>query len=451
MRTTVHDQLLLVPQIACHEHVEELAQMSQVLDRIPEAAERVLADLIAGGINPDKGRKGLSGEQVLRAAIVKQGAQYSYEQLAFHLADSMSYRGFCRFGIGKPTPSATTLQDNIKKVRPETMGAINKMVLGYANDIGVENGRKVRADCTVVESNIHEPSDSSLLWDCVRLLARYVKRAQSVVQVSFVDHTRRAKRRAIGIKNAKKKAQRAKRYRDLIQVTEKTMGYANRTVEALQAQYPPQALESPGLHDIHTLLQHYLDLTARVLDQTRRRVLHGELVPAADKVVSIFEPHTDIIVKDRRETLYGHKVCLTAGRSGLVLDCVIEDGNPADSTLTTRMIERQIALYDRPPRQATFDGGFTSIDNLTAIKKLGVQDVVFSKARGIALSAMAKSTWVYKNLKRFRAGIEGIISFLKRCFGWSRCTWRSLDSFKAYTWTSVVAANLLVLARHAMH
>jgi IS5 family transposase len=179
-------------------------------------------------------------------------------------------------------------------------------------------------------------------------------------------------------------------------------------------------------------------------------VLDGESVPAADKIVSIFEPHTDIIVKDRRQALYGHKVCLTAGASGLVLDCVIEDGNPADSTLAVRMIERQIDIYDQPPRQACFDGGFTSNDNLAAIKKLEVVDVAFSKARGIALLDMVKSSWVYRRLKHFRAGIESIISFLKRCFGWHRCTWRSLESFKAYTWTSVVAANLLVLARHAL-
>jgi IS5 family transposase len=144
---------------------------------------------------------------------------------------------------------------------------------------------------------------------------------------------------------------------------------------------------------LYATLRHYIELTERVLDQTRRRILDGESVPAAEKVLSIFEPHTDIIVKDRRETLYGHKLCLTTGASGLVLDCVIEKGNPADSALATTMIERQLDIYRQAPRQATFDGGFASKDNLT---------------------------------------------------------WRSLESFKSYTWTSVVAANLLVLARHAL-
>lgn len=450
MRKSLLDQLPLVPVIAAHQHVLELQEMSRILDEHPQAAKLALADLIAGGIDPDKGREGLSGEQVLRAAIIKQSNRYSYEELAFHLADSMSYRAFCRVGIGADLPTASTLQDNIKKLRPQTMETMNRMLVGYAKDKGVEDGRKIRTDCTVMDSNIHEPSDSSLLWDCVRVLARYLDRAQACVVVPFTDHTKRAKRRSIGINNAKNKADRDRLYRDLIKVTDKTVDYANRTVEALERVYPLEALQDPELHNLYTTLRHYIDLAERVLDQTRRRVLHGESVPAADKVVSIFEPHTDIIIKDRRETLYGHKLCLTAGASGLVLDCVIETGNPADSTLAVKMIERQIDLYGRPPRQATFDGGFASRDNLADIKGLEVQDVAFSKARGIALLDMVKSSWVYRRLKDFRAGIESIISFLKRCFGWDRCTWRSFESFKAYTWTSVVAANLLVLARHAL-
>ena len=424
--------------------------MSELLDACPEAAEAVLLDLLAGGtIDPDKGRKGMSGEQVLRALCVKQMNGYSYEELAFHLADSMSYRAFCRLSLDpRKLPGVSTLQENIKKVSPATLELINRLLVGYANDIGVECGRKTRADCTVVDSNIHEPSDSSLLFDCVRVLARYLKRAQAMVRTSYANHTQRAKRRAVGINNAKKKKHRTELYRDLIKVTRKTLGYAKQVVEALETAYPIDALEGAEFDNLYTILRHFIEMTERVLDQACRRVLDGESVPVADKIVSIFEPHTDIIVKDRRETLYGHKVCLTAGATGLVIDCVIEDGNPADSTLAVKMIERQIDLYGRPPRQVSFDGGFSSKDNLVAIKALGVDDVAFSKAPGIDVLDMVKSTWVYRRLRHFRAGIEGIISFLKRCFGWDRCTWRSLESFKAYTWSSVVAANLLTLARH---
>jgi IS5 family transposase len=165
-------------------------------------------------------------------------------------------------------------------------------------------------------------------------------------------------------------------------------------------------------------------------------------------VVSIFELHTDILVKGRQDIEYGHKVNLAVGKSSLVTDCVIETGNPADSTLAVKMIDRQRGLYRRAPRQAAFDGGFASRDNLRAIKERGVEDVAFAKRCGLAVEDMVKSMWVYKRLKSFRAGIEGVISFLKRCFGLARCTWRSFESFKAYVWSSVASANLLIFARH---
>ena len=178
--------------------------------------------------------------------------------------------------------------------------------------------------------------------------------------------------------------------------------------------------------------------------------MRGESVPAADKVLSIFEPHTDIIVKDNREPIYGHKVCLTSGPSGLVTDVVVEKGNPADVTLTVEMIERHRALFGHVPRQASFDGGFASRTNLRAIKKAGVQDVAFSKRLGLKITEMVKSSWVYRRLRNFRSGIEGVISFLKRGFGMARCIWSGFASFKAYVLASTVSCNLLVVARHQL-
>jgi IS5 family transposase len=187
-----------------------------------------------------------------------------------------------------------------------------------------------------------------------------------------------------------------------------------------------------------------------VLSQTERRVFRGESVPASEKIVSIFEPHTDIIIKDNRETEYGHKICLTTGASALVTDVVVEKGNPADCTLATKMIERHKEAFGTAPRQASFDGGFATRTNLDEIKALGVKDVAFHKRRGIEVEQMTSSQRVYKKLRAFRAGIEGSISFLKRVFGLERCTWRSFDSFRAYVHASVLACNLLVAARHVL-
>lgn len=448
MRTSVAEQLPLLPQVSGHEHMAELAEMSLIIDANPKAAELVLADLLASVANPHKGSRGLTGDQVLRAAIIKQANGYSYEQLAFHLADSLSYRRFCRLGFSD-TPASSTLQGNIKKIRAETMESINSMLAHYAAKIGAEHGQKIRTDCTVIDSNIHEPTDSLLLFDCVRVLARFLRKVQTFVTSAYVNHTRRAKRRSIGIMNAKNKEERVERYRDLIFVTEETQKYAKEAAEALKGEYWPEELQA-FQGDLYTELLRYLELTDKVVSQSRRRVLNGESVPAAEKVVSIFEDHTDIIIKSRREILYGHKICLTTGASGLVLDCVIESGNPADSSLAIRSVERQVALYGRPPKQVCFDGGFSSKDNLVAIKKLKVEDVVFSKSPGVDILEMVTSSRVFRKLKHFRAGIESNISFLKRSFGLTRCTWRTLASFKVYTLTSVVAANLLTLARHAL-
>jgi len=186
------------------------------------------------------------------------------------------------------------------------------------------------------------------------------------------------------------------------------------------------------------------------MSQTERRVLHEESVPSREKLVSIFEEHTDIIVKDQRETLYGHKICLTSGRSTLVTDCTILEGNPADSTLAQQTIDRHIEILGAPPNQVVYDGGFTSKANLDAIKAKGVEDVAFSKARSFSIADMVRSSSVYKKLRDFRAGIEATISFLKRVFGLDRCTWRSLPSFKSYVWSSIVTFNLLVIARHEL-
>ena len=205
-----------------------------------------------------------------------------------------------------------------------------------------------------------------------------------------------------------------------------------------------------ALHRLHRKLTEMLPRVEQVIAQATRRVLHGEGVPATEKLVSLFEAHTDVIVKDRRDTYYGHKIFLTGGASGLILDCAIPKGNPADATWTVPMLQRQGVLFGRPPRQASFDGGFASADNLAAAKALPVRDVCFSKKRGLAVLEMVKSSWVYRKLRDFRAGIESGISLLKRVFGLARCIWKGAAGFHAYVRTAVLAANLLTLARHRL-
>jgi len=430
-----------------HAHVAELEGMSKILDEIPDAIGLVQADLLSGGVDATRGREGMSPDQVLRATIVKQMNGFSYDELAFHLGDSSAYGAFCRIHISEMPPSKSTLQRNIKLLKPKTLEAINRMLVLYARAKGIEDGRKIRTDCTVMESAIHAPSDSSLLWDCVRVLARLMSQAQEVINIPFTDHSRRAKRRLMAIMHTGSSSTRTTMYRDLLKVTKKTVSAAQNIAEALATNSFDDPATQSNATQLAEEMNHFIGLAHRVLDQTLRRVIFGESVPSSEKVVSIFEPHVDIIVKDRRETLYGHKICLTSGASGMILDTVVQDGNPADSTLAVDMVKRQGEIYGKYPKQASFDGGFASRANLQEIKQLGVQDVAFSKGRGLDVTAMVKSSWVYRQLRRFRAGVEGVISFLKRCFCLDRCTWSGMESFKAFTWGSIVAANLLILAR----
>jgi transposase, IS5 family len=437
------------------DHAKELQTISRLLDEHPTIAERVLQDLrrVAGSEQADTGAGGMSAEQVFRALLLKQMNGFSYRQLAYHLADSRTYRTFCRLGITDPVPKKSALARNIKALRPETLQAIHRIVIRAAAAQGIEKGRKVRIDATVVGSPIHHPTDSELLWDGVRKLTDLMQKARKLLgsrHVSFPNRTRRAKRRRQEILNAQRRPERRKAaYRDLLAVTEEVcataLGIRDRLLSPPAEIDPLEALAAQGLA---AEVEHFLALVRRVIEQTRRRVLDGESVPAEQKIVSIFEEHTDILRKDGRDTYYGHKICLTVGASSMVLDGVVLRGNPADSTLATRMIDRQVETFGRPPRQATFDGAFASQANLEAIKNRGVGDVAFAKGRGLAVSDMARSLWVYRRLRRFRAGVEGVISFLKRIFGLRRCTWRSWPSFQSYVWSSLLSCNLLIFARH---
>lgn len=424
--------------------------MSAVLDAHPELLDRVFRDLPRGRVSPRTGRPAMSAEQVLRAALIKQMHGFSYEQLAFHLADSLSFRTFCRIAPFAAAPRKSALQLNIKRVKEGTWEAIHQSLIGHAMDARVENGKVVRFDCTVTETDIHDPSDEALLWDVVRVLVRLMSSAREEFGLVFSDRSRRARRRANGVRNAKNPKVRRRQYVDLMAATEDTVSQAHRIAGELKTVRTAGMLQLAKAEGLRIEITRFVGLGRRVVSQTRRRVIDGERVPAGEKVVSIFEPHTDIIVKDKRDTHYGHKLCLATGESGLVLDVVVLDGNPADSTLATMMVERQERLYGRPPSQVAFDGGFASRANLDALKEREVNDVCFSKGRGLTVADMVTSKRVFRKLRNFRAGIEAGISFLKRCFGLRRCTWRSLASFGAYVWASIVAANLLTLARQRL-
>jgi IS5 family transposase len=446
MREKWQKQMPLMSHIKDHAQNQEIEMISKIIDDNPIICSHILQDLNKGKVEAQRsGAKGMSADQVLRCAVVKTLFEFSYEELAFHIVDSQSLRWFCRIGMAEEGFRKSALNRNIKVISDQTWEMINRCILGYAKNEDIEKGRTVRTDCTCVESNIHSPRDSVLLWDAVRVLTRLIARSQDDFRLKvagFTDHRRRAKRRMMAVMNAKNEKQRKAAYVDLINISEKVLGYARQAMETIKKKH-----RDPTMFPLYADIEHFAGLTERVIRQTRCRVLLGQTVPAHEKVASIFEEHTDIIKKDRRDTIFGHKICLTGGGSNLILDCVVAQGNPADSDLAIPMLDRQNQIWGRYPLKVCFDGGFASKNNLKLAKERNIKDVCFAKKRGLKETEMCRSHYVYHRLRRFRAGIESGISWLKRCMGLTRCTWKGWEAFKSYVWSSIVAANLLTIAR----
>ena len=335
---------------AGHEIGCELKTMSQWLDQHGELLDQVTQDLRRHGVK-ETGREGLPAEAVLRCALLKQYRQLSYQELAFHLEDSASFRAFARLPWGW-SPKKSALHKSISALRAETWEAINRTLLASARLDKVESGKVMRVDSTVTAALIHQPSDSSLLWDAVRVMVRLLRQADALgSSIRWRNHSRAAKKRARAIEYARGSLKRRDQYRELLRVTHATLGFLRQAAARLAS------VRDLAVELWQAVVSHFQPLIERIIGQTERRVLAGEAVPAADKLVSLFEPHADIIVKGGRDVQYGHKLNLTTGRSGLILDLVIEAGNPADSERMLPMLERHIALYGerRTKRQPTAD------------------------------------------------------------------------------------------------
>ncbi len=423
---------------------KKLEKVSEILDKDISFLEKIAQDFKTKK-ESKAGAKGMTVEQAVRVAIIKQMYQLGYKRLYNELNDNLSYRSFIKIHEEK-VPKKMTLNDNIKKISPGGWEEINKVIVKTAIELGIEKGKRVRMDSTGVESNIHYPTDGELLWDCVRVLDRIievVKDEYPDIEIEYHNHTMRAKRRRFKIVNTSSKEKRKAAYKDLLKVSRATAEYSESCIEQLERKAKQGEIEA-GVYKEN--LSGYLESLRTIINQTERRVLNDEKVESKDKLVSIFETHTDILAKGKRETIFGHKILLSGGESNLILDCMIERGNWSDANNFAEGIDRLKEKYGYLPEEITTDGGFASKENYDYAVGEGIKKVLFTKNISSKMVELVKTSRAYKKLKKFRAGIEGCISAGKRVYGLSRCTWKGWQSFQSYVWLSVIAFNLNILA-----
>jgi IS5 family transposase len=442
MRETRVAQASIFENYSEHELGVRLKSLSDLLDWHPETLMLIAKDLVDESAS-NVGRCGLSVESIFRCLLLKQQLRVSYEQLSFHLSDSMTYRSFTRL-TPDSMPSRSGLQSTIRRIKPETLEAIHEILSQNWLEQGVLSMEKLRIDSTVVASNIAPPCDSHLLNDGIRVLSRLLTRSKDAtgIKIRFTDQRRSSKSLSFQIFNAKN-AEKERLYPDLLKLSRLVLKQVDRGLQSVRS----GAGESDQKENWVLAMEHYRDLMQQVIDQTKRRVIDKESVHSSEKLVSLFEPHTDIIVKGFRDVQYGHKINLSSERRGFITYLSIEKGNPSDKDLFLPVLDYHQSTLKGLPNSVVADGGYASQANVTEGRGKGIKRVVFNKRVGLTNQAMGVKQKTFDQLRHFRAGIEGNISELKRAFGASKATWKGHDGFKAFVWSAVISYNLTRLAR----
>lgn len=401
------------------------------------------------------GRKSTPVEVVLRMLTVKRLYAWSYAETEQRVRDSLVLRMFCRVYF-ENVPDDTTLIRAANLVQPETLEAYNQRLSQLARALKVTQGRKLRTDGTAVESPIHPPKDSQQLVDSVRVLGRTLTRAKAVLgertalaKTVFRNRTRSARQtaRQVGEYMTRQKARGKEAYRKLVAITRKTVAQAKTVLDKLKTRSEQQAVR------LVKTLEHFLPHAEQVIAQTVRRVFQDEKVPVAEKLVSIFEPHTDIIARGKagKPVEYGHKVWFDEVEGGIVTRWQVLEGNPNDKLQWVASLDAHEALFGKPPTQASADRGVYSAGNEQDARDRGIKRVVLPKS-GYKVEARKqheKQAW-FRQGRKWHNGIEGRISVLKRRFGLTRCLDHGEEGFNRCVGWAVIANNLMSIARHQL-
>ena len=432
-----------------------LQSISDFLDDHEEMIKAVRRDLQRGLKNPETGRSGLTPPQVLRSLILMRVKNWDYRELRERITDGYTLRQFTDFYC-QPVPKHDAFNRAFNRLTPQTLQAVNDLVVQAAVDVGLEEGQKLRVDTTVVQTDIHHPTDNTLLWDVIRVVTRLVLCLAAAVQQhihGFRNRTRAARRRMQEIQRLtpKERHQRqTEKYRELIGIAEEVVNSARKVVKQTRKARGKDLVTAVAIAELRKEIDHYCKLGSRVIDQAGRRVLQGEQVPNAEKIYSIFETHTDLIKRGKVQTPmeFGHKVFLAESAQGLITQYEVLEGNPGDDQQVEPSLERHKETFGHAPALYGSDRGFFSEKNVKSCKQNGVKVVCIPQRGGkkTAKREAYEKSPAFKNGQRFRAGIEGRISVLFRGRGMKRCLAEGHQRFELWVGAAVLANNLLRIA-----
>jgi IS5 family transposase len=438
--------------------------ISNLLDENPGLVDRLHRDLKKPlKYATVKGRDGrphrFTTDQVLRVLLCQIIEGASLREIVVRIDDSNFLRQFARIYNG-PMMDFTTLDKLKNSIQPETWKEVNRLLAKYAVENALISGEQLRLDTTAVETNIHYPTDSSLLWDTYRVLARLIGQARELdrgIAAAQRFHTRRAKKLAQKIARKAGKAKETQEfkslYKGLLRMVEAISTSATRAADMLEEGRKRKRygfLEDLMAQGLIEELNHYVALGVRVVDQARRRVLLGESVPNDEKLFSIFEPHTELLKRGKagKDVEFGHMIQIQQVQGKFITDYEAFEKKPVEHQLLESVLQRHRELFGDVPEQLAADKGY--YESVEALKKLEKKVEVVSigkKGNRTPEETERESDPVFRHAQRFRAGVEGTISFLKRVLGLFRCFNKGWDHFAATIGATVFSHNVLILAR----
>ena len=436
-----------------------LARLDQLLDEdvLFQAVRADLARRFPRTLTT--GRPSTPVDVILRLLVVKRLYGWSYAETEQFVSDSLILRQFCRLGLER-VPDDTTLLRWAALLQPATLQTLLDHVVGLARQLQVTRGRKLRVDSTVVQTPVHYPTDARLLGDGVRILGRLIRRARPLVgdalagvRNAFRSRNRSARacvqamHRLARVRGPAGEAKRQGVYRRLLRITRQVVRQAARVEAALAT--GPSAATAAGQR-LQQELTRVRPLVEQVIAQASRRVFAGERVPAAEKVVSLIEPHTAIVPQQKpgRPVAFGHKVWLAETDGGIITDVQVMVGASVDAPQVLPTLARHQRQFGRPPLLVTGDRSCATAAVRAALTTAGVRRVAIPVKGGpvLAQQLRAQPRW-FRRAYRWRAGIEGRIGTLKARFGFDRCPDHGEQGFARWVLVGALVANLQTIAR----